>query len=200
MGNILIVPIGEIAQDVLDHIASSVRRKFKCKVATNVSISVPQNAYNAMREQYRTIKLLSALASLKPDMHTTLLGMIDQDIYVPKLNFVFGCADPLLDIAIIALPRLRQEFYDLTPEEDLFLLRAEKEAIHELGHIRGLAHCMNPKCIMYFSNSLRDTDEKKTQFCAACRKYLREQMQGESYNNINRTVSAALLQILFFPN
>lgn len=170
MENILIVPIGEINSNLLDYIAQSLRRKFKCKVVLSETIPVPQKAYNDRREQYHAIKLLTALASLKTDMHTTLLGVIDEDLYMPKLNFVFGYSDPLLDIAIISLTRLRQEFYGLTPEMDLFFLRAEKEAIHEIGHLTGLGHCIKPKCIMYFSNSLRETDEKETRFCTACRK------------------------------
>ena len=170
MENILIIPIGEINPNILDRIARSLRRKFKCKATINESIPVPQKAYDATREQYQTIKLFTALASLKSDKHTTLLGVIDEDLFMPKLNFVFGYADPLLDMAIISLTRLRQEFYGLTPETDLFLLRAEKEAMHEFGHLRGLGHCMSPKCVMNFSNSLRETDEKENRFCKACRK------------------------------
>jgi archaemetzincin len=170
MENILIIPFGEINPNILDHIARSLRRKFKCKATLNTSIPVPQEAYNTQREQYHTIKLLTVLASLKSNKHTTLLGVIDKDLFMPKLNFVFGYADPLLDIAIISLTRLRQEFYGLPPEIDLFLLRAEKEAIHEFCHLIGLGHCMNSKCIMYFSNSLRETDEKENRLCTACRK------------------------------
>jgi archaemetzincin len=44
-----------------------------------------------------------------------------------------------------------------------------KEAIHELGHSYGLAHCSRPKCVMFFSNSLQDTDRKRSAFCVDCR-------------------------------
>jgi len=88
---------------------------------------------------------------------------------VPELNFVFGEADVLARIAIIGLPRLRQEYYGLEPDQDLFLQRAAKEAIHEAGHTCGLGHCTDPQCIMHFSNSLGDTDVKTTRFCDACR-------------------------------
>lgn len=108
----------------------------------------------------------------KPDSCDLMLGVIDKDLYIPELNFVFGEADVLVRIAVIGLPRLRQEFYGLAPCPELFLQRAAKEAIHELGHTCGLGHCPDHKCIMHFSNTLSETDEKGPQFCAACRNSL----------------------------
>lgn len=56
--------------------------------------------------------------------------------------------------------------------ESLFHLRAVKEAVHELGHTYGLGHCRNPRCVMSFSNSLRDVDRKERDFCPSCRRKL----------------------------
>ncbi len=112
------------------------------------------------------------MGAQKPDWCDILLGVIDQDLYVPELNFVFGEADVLGRIAVIGLPRLRQEYYGLDPDPELFLQRASKEAIHELGHTFGFGHCPDRKCIMHFSNSLGDTDVKAPRFCAACKKKL----------------------------
>ncbi len=53
---------------------------------------------------------------------------MDADLYVPELNFVFGEADILAGVAVIALARLRQEFYGLNPDKGLFHIRAVKEA------------------------------------------------------------------------
>ncbi|MBN2100195.1 MAG: hypothetical protein JW753_11430 [Dehalococcoidia bacterium] len=49
----------------------------------------------------------------------------------------------------------------------LFLQRAVKETVHELGHACGLGHCRKPGCIMFSSNTLHDTDFKGPAFCAA---------------------------------
>jgi len=73
---------------------------------------------------------------------------------------------------VIALPRLRQSFYDLPEDEALFHQRAVKEAVHELGHTYGLGHCRNPHCVMSFSNSLLDVDRKERDFCFPCRRKL----------------------------
>jgi len=75
-------------------------------------------------------------------------------------------------LAVIALPRLRQGFYGLPGDEALFHQRAVKEATHELGHTYGLGRCRNPRCVMCFSNSLRDVDRKERDFCPSCRRKL----------------------------
>ena len=98
-----------------------------------------------------------------------VVGITDVDLYVPRLNFVFGEADIVSGTAIVSLCRLRQEYYGLAPDEALFLERATKEIVHEMGHTFGLGHCPNNKCVMHFSNSLADTDLKEAHFCNKCR-------------------------------
>jgi archaemetzincin len=169
MEKILIIPIGTIDPDILDQISRVLRETYRREIALGESLPVPQKTYNARRKQYHSTRILKVLEVLKPAPYELLLGVIDEDCYVPELNFVFGEADMLARIAIIALPRLRQDFYGLEPDRDLFLLRAAKEAIHELGHICGFGHCSDPRCVMHFSNSLMDTDMKAPRLCDACR-------------------------------
>lgn len=169
MKKILIIPIGAVDPDFLEHMSSVLQGTYRRTIALGESLPVPQKAYNARRKQYHSTKILKTLEALKTAPYELLLGVIDEDCYVPGLNFVFGEADMLARIAIIALPRLREEFYGLEPDKALFLMRAAKEAVHELGHTCGLVHCPDPRCIMHFSNSLKDTDMKAPRFCDACR-------------------------------
>ena len=97
-----------------------------------------------------------------------MLGLVDLDLFVPELNFVFGLADPAGGRALVALPRLRESFYGGREDEALFLARTVKEAVHELGHTYGLEHCHDRTCVMAFSNSLMDTDHKRAEFCERC--------------------------------
>ncbi|MFQ6038426.1 MAG: hypothetical protein ACE5LV_07400 [Candidatus Aminicenantales bacterium] len=99
-------------------------------------------------------------------------------MYVPQLNFVFGEAELEGHFDVISLIRLRQSFYGLPENRGLFLERAVKEAVHELGHTFGLRHCPDPRCVMHFSNSLLDTDRKEASFCTRCRKLLKERKEG----------------------
>jgi archaemetzincin len=73
------------------------------------------------------------------------------------LNFVFGHAHINGKVATVYLQRLRQEFYGLEKNENLFLQRVLKEAVHEIGHAFGLGHCPISRCVMNFSNSISDT-------------------------------------------
>ena len=169
MIKVVIIPIGEADQNALDSMARALREVYGSEPVINDAVPVPEKTYNRRRQQYHSTRILKALETLKPGGCDVVLGVIDQDLYISELNFVFGEADVLARIAVIGLPRLRQEYYGLEPDRDLFLLRAAKEAIHETGHTCGLGHCPDPRCIMYFSNSLRDTDAKEPGFCVACR-------------------------------
>jgi archaemetzincin len=97
-----------------------------------------------------------------------ILGIVDADISVPELNFVFGEASFPGKEALISVWRLRPEFYGEVPDETIFLSRVVKEAVHEIGHTIGLQHCPCSSCVMHFSNSIVDTENKQTWFCAKC--------------------------------
>jgi archaemetzincin len=101
-----------------------------------------------------------------------ILGIVDHDLYVPQLNYVFGEASQ--KAAVISFTRLRQELYDLPKNQSLFYKRALTEAVHELGHTYGLGHCDNSRCVMFFSNGLIDTDRKGSEFCSKCKSNLRK--------------------------
>jgi archaemetzincin len=132
-----------------------------------------QNFINRQRNQIRSYDLLQwILEKIKPTKEMKILVICNMDAYSGELNFVFGEAHLGGQVAAIYLPRLRSEFYNLEPNELTFYDRISKEAIHELGHSFGLFHCNNKKCVMYFSNSLGDTDFKNRTFCRNCKNKL----------------------------
>ena len=159
--------IGNIADEIMEELKDRVGGIFHCPVEIEAGFSDLAQAYNPERKQYFSSKLLASLR--KSERKEWVVGITDVDLYVPRLDFVFGEADTVSGIAIVSLFRLRQEFYGLAPDEALFLERATKEIVHELGHTFGLGHCSNNKCVMHFSNSLADTDLKEAYFCDRCR-------------------------------
>ncbi|MGA8849877.1 MAG: archaemetzincin family Zn-dependent metalloprotease [Dehalococcoidia bacterium] len=164
---ITLKPLGNIADEIMERLKDEVSGIFHCPVEIKAGFDDLAQAYNPERKQYFSSKLLASLK--KSEGEERVVGIADVDLYVPRLNFVFGEADIVSGTAIISLCRLRQEYYGLAPDEALFLGRATKEIVHELGHTFGLGHCPDNKCVMHFSNSLADTDLKKAHFCNKCR-------------------------------
>ncbi|MBI2472521.1 MAG: archaemetzincin family Zn-dependent metalloprotease [Planctomycetes bacterium] len=170
--SLIIIPFGQIQREILDFLRIELAQMFSLDVKIAKTEPTPQYAFDTKRRQYHSTKILEGLKNI-PMMDTRILGIIDLDLYVPELNFVFGEADVAHGVCIISLARLRQEFYGLPKNANLFLERALKEAVHELGHTFGIGHCKDPRCIMHFSNSLQDTDIKGPDFCPRCKLKLR---------------------------
>jgi len=165
---IVIVPLGDVDYGLINKLATALVSVFNAGVDILQGIRIPAEAYNRNRGQYYSTVILNKLELLKANPREKVLGVIDEDLYVPSLNFVFGEADPLSKVAIISLQRLKQENYGSADEEALYFSRLIKEAVHELGHLIGFKHCPNPRCVMYFSNSLLETDLKTEKFCDCC--------------------------------
>jgi len=145
--------------DVADLVAALKKRTGA--VTVDAPVEIPPAVYDARRQQYRADALLDLLGGLSGGH---LLGLTARDLYADGLNFVFGMADPRRRAAIVSLARLGQG-----ADPSAYRARALKEAMHELGHAVGLAHCDNPHCVMHFSNSLADTDLKSDRPCLRCR-------------------------------
>jgi archaemetzincin len=164
---ITLKPLGNIADEIMEELKDRVGGIFHCPTEIEAGFSDLSQAYDPQRKQYLSSKLLASLK--KSERDERVVGIADVDLYVPRLNFVFGEADIVSGTAIVSLYRLRQEYYGLAPDNASFLERAAKEIVHELGHTFGLGHCPNNKCVMHFSNSLADTDLKEAHFCDKCR-------------------------------
>ena len=121
---------------------------------------IPDESYNPLRKQYNPVGIAKTITALNGRDGEFRFGIIDVDIYARGLNFIFGIAHPLRRIAIVSLYRLAGT---------KMLDRLAKEVVHEMGHLLGLSHCRNANCVMYFSNTLEDTDNKANSPCVLCR-------------------------------
>ncbi len=170
---IYLVPVGKIEEWILNTLEDHLKKTFGSQVERSEGLELPEEAYNPQRNQYFSSFILEKLRqAMKTTKLQKVLAISDVDLYVEGLNFVFGEAELGGHFAIISLARLHQSFYGFPEDKALFLERAKKEAVHELGHTLGLRHCPDSSCVMHFSNSLQDTDRKRTSFCSRCQELL----------------------------
>jgi archaemetzincin len=167
-----ILAVGQVAPKILIGIQDGLVKTFPDTDAVIVEdvLPVPQTAYDKKRSQYNSNLVLSAVrvyGSKKPEFHR-ILGVIDLDIFTSGLNYAFGEAYVPGSAALISLWRLKPEFYHDKPDLALYVLRTQKEAVHELGHTLGVQHCPRSTCVMHFSNSIFDTDRKQNLLCDEC--------------------------------
>ena len=168
---IVLVAVGEIDRNIMDRLKNDLSRIFNKPVSIGKGMPEPDYAHNKKRNQYLSTAILNAIMEQKEyNPYEKILGIVDHDLFVPELNFVFGEASR--KAAVISITRLGQTFYHLPEDQPIFHRRILTEAVHELGHTFGLGHCQNPRCVMFFSNSLSDTDRKGPEFCPRCRKNL----------------------------
>jgi archaemetzincin len=130
---------------------------------------VNSHLFDKNRNQWNSENILQWISrKALPDSDTKILAICDFDAYSNGLNFIFGEAQMIGRVGVIYLSRLRQEFYGQTSDVGLFQQRIIKETVHELGHLFRLSHCEKCRCVMHFSNSLKDTDFKDYNFCDRC--------------------------------
>jgi len=168
---IAILKVGALNLNILGEVEKGLSRVFPDIVFTVLDevMQIPLDAYNSKRKQFDSSRILVKINGFgKKQGFEHVLGITDVDLFAPYLNFVFGEAEYGGRAAVISTFRLRPEFYCNAPDERLLVERVVKEAVHEVGHMIGLGHCENPNCVMFFSNSIIDTDEKGVVLCEKC--------------------------------
>ena len=157
---ISLLPFADVDQEVI-HVLKKELEALGGGIIVLPSEQIPRQSYSPIRGQYLA-KFLSDVANMKEG--DVVLGVTDIDLYSGDLNFVLGVADIKSGKgAVISTNRLK------SADRNLFLGRAVKEAFHEIGHLKGLKHCDDVRCVMHFSNRVADTDVKEKEYCQSCR-------------------------------
>jgi len=162
----------EVDRELLEHVRFHLAAAFGRPVFLWESPERPRHAYDEKRKQWRTAPILKWLLEQGPGAGK-VLGITDQDLFIPILTYVFGEAQLGGEAAVVSMARLGGGEGD---ERKLLVERLAKEAVHEVGHAFGLVHCGHAHCVMSRSPAVREVDEKAG-LCADCRAHL-EELQG----------------------
>ena len=173
MQSIILVQMSDFNPAVLEALRGAAEAAFTRSVEIRQRITRLTYAYDPIREQYKSPLLLTRLKHFKRGAGDKILGVVDVDLYSPGFDYIYGEADIADGIATLSLHRLHPEFSGHHHDRALFEERAVKEAVHELGHLFGLGHCRDKKCVMRFCPNPEDVDQKTRDICGRCALKLR---------------------------
>jgi len=169
---IVVVPLGEVDFMLVNRLATNIGPIFSRSVDILKGMKIPEEAYNVIRNQYYASILLAKLERVKANSREYILGVCEEDIYLPDEASVMGHSDSVLGTAVISLQKIRQEFYGLPEDEIKVYTRLFKQAVHQVAHLFNISSCKNPKCVNYYSQKMFDIDDKGEIFCDICKRQL----------------------------
>ena len=132
-----------------------------------------KDVFDPSRVQYNSSLILRQLITKPPLNAEKILGVLDVDLFIPILTFVFGEAQLKGIGAVVSTHRLHNRFYGLPENRELTTDRLLKEAVHELGHTYGLIHCLQANCVMNSSTYVENIDQKPAELCPLCQKSIK---------------------------
>lgn len=166
---IQLLQLGEISTALVAGLTKGLTKELSASCEILPPAPHPDYALNPARQQYCSTQILAELVTRPRPSTSKLLAVTSSDLFIPILTFVFGEAQMNGSCAVVSTYRLRQEFYGLPPDPELLQSRLIKEAVHELGHTIGIAHCEDYSCVMAPSHAVEWIDLKQASLCKACR-------------------------------
>lgn len=173
MPYIYIVPIELEDHSCLEKLESFISKTFHLRTKRKEFKINLKEAFDSNRGQYNSSLILRQLIMKPPRDAEKMLAVLDVDLFIPILTFVFGEAQLKGIGAVVSTRRLHNRFYGLPEDEETTTERLLKEAVHELGHNFGLIHCSQPECVMNSSTYVENIDLKPAEFCPQCQRNIK---------------------------
>jgi len=167
---IVVVPLGEVDFMIVNRLATDLGPIFNRSVDILKGMKLPQEAQNVIRGQYYAMVIMSKLERVKANSREKVIGVCEDDLYLPDQNSIIGHADTISGTAVVSLWQIRQEFYGLPENDSQVYPRLYKESLHQLAHLFDVSECRNPKCVNYYSHDMSDIDNKGNNFCDICKR------------------------------
>ncbi len=173
MSYIYIVPIELADHSHIEKLEAFIRDTFRLKTKIKELSIHLEDAFDAHRVQYNSSLILQQLIMAPPPDAEKILGVVDVDLFIPILTFVFGEAQLKGIGSVVSTHRLHNRFYGLPEDREITTDRLLKESVHELGHTFGLIHCAQPRCVMNSSTYVENIDQKSADICPLCNRNIK---------------------------
>ncbi|MFY0541072.1 matrixin family metalloprotease [Nannocystis pusilla] len=150
--------------ELVDGIEAALRSTYQVEVQRRSPIALPKSAWYAPRKRYRADALLEHLGEqvAAAPRGTRILGLTSVDISTSKGKFadwgVFGLGELGGTAAVVSGHRLWRK----TKDKRLVAWRVTNTAVHEVGHVLGLDHCEEPRCVMLDAEGKIDNTDAST--------------------------------------
>ncbi len=174
--SILISPVGELGNELVEAVAAEIERVFGCTTETATVLEDLSFALDQNRQQYHSTLILEQLAASTPDHCLKALAIAQVDLFIPILTHVYGEAQLGGTASIVSTFRLNESRSGLNIAPQ-YIERIVKEAIHELGHTFNLRHCPEHTCIMHYCRNEEDVDRKSDELCRYCKIMLEDEIK-----------------------
>ncbi len=167
-----IQPFEDIDQKEIDSVKKAIETMYSFETVVLPKIDLPKMAFTTIRSpRYRADSLLYWLKQIQPDSIDITLGLTNKDISITKYKKgtreiknpnwkykdfgIFGLGTVGGEVCVVSSNRLHSS-------KSKFNKRLTRIACHEVGHVLGLFHCPNSKCLMNDANESIKTIDKST--------------------------------------
>lgn len=122
--------------------------------------------------QHDARSLLGAAAPRLPPDAYGMLTMVTVDLFaLPEQQYAFGWSTFQERLAVVGFARFDPSFFGAPAPPDIagkVLRRGLRVAVHEVGHLFGLAHCQAFRCVMNGVADLDELDAIPLRLCPLC--------------------------------
>jgi archaemetzincin len=175
-----VAPFGEVPDAALQAVAAFIRTHLHLGAQILAPLQTPTGAYDQKRGQYNAATLIKAFKSMPFDEGLDkVIAVMNVDLFIPIFTHVLGEANEGGRFALASLFRLGDAADRLPASLDQIVERLVKVAIHELGHLFNMGHCLNKHCLMHYSGNLADLDVTSLAFCDYCSEFLTYSIKRE---------------------
>lgn len=170
-----LIPAGDVDRALLQTLGEDLQNALGVQWCVGDALPLREEWMETESGLYRSIHLMHALMDraeqrdAKRDRRWRL-AIVDAGLCAEGVGRIYGEAAMEGCCAVVGLAPLRA---GSGADAGVLGDRLLTEAVHELGHLAGLAHCRNTSCVMYPSLHIADTDHKGRTFCRECRRPLK---------------------------